>query len=163
MKKYQNLNNLVSRNFGVYTSWLVIIGLFSIINTIFYWFKFNGYYFPIGLATTQISDVLIYELNGEDGLLMAVLISCFISGLIMLMGVLSNKFNVFYYIGILFYMVDTIILLFFLDLFAILLHGIALFYLFKGVSVLKQTKEMENLEIPTTINLIQDESQNIPS
>jgi len=135
-----------------YTSWFVLIGILSIINSVVWWLDIAELYFVVGLGITQFVDGFIYALLSESGIIIALLINIVISGFFILTTVLANKgHKIIYYVAIVLYIIDLLILLLYKDFMSVGFHAFALFFIFKGAKIIK------NYDVNITKGIIEDD------
>jgi hypothetical protein len=109
------------------------------INSIILWFEIGSLHFVLGLGYTQLVDLFLKEIFGNSAMLPAVIINAFICGFFMLCGGLAGKLKgTLYYIGIVLYTIDALILLYFSDYLSVAFHAFALFYLIKGIKLINE-------------------------
>lgn len=127
-----------------------IAGL-SVINSLILEFGGNSY-FVVGLASTLFVDSIFVEFAKQfpdAGIfvkLIGLAISIFIAAIFVLFGFFSNKGKRWAFIvGMVFYGVDTLIMLAFQEWMGLIFHGLFLFGLFGGIRALNQ---LQNLTLP---------------
>jgi hypothetical protein len=130
--------------------WFATIGIFSIINSLIFFFN-GSLYFPVGLGATQLVDAisrLAAETQGTEAISVLATITIFvdlaIAGLFLLFSSLAKKRNkVAYLIGIILYGIDGILVLLFADFFGAAFHAFGLFSLIRGYRALTSLEEWE--------------------
>lgn len=141
-------------------SWFYWIGGLSIVNTISYLLG-SSTTFIIGLGLTQYIDVLAKDLaEGSIGggtilQVVGICIDVAIAGTFAIAGFLGQKRSRWAVItGMVFYVVDAVILLLFQAWMAVAFHALALVGLFRAQRALKKLKGLETAVSPYSIPVI---------
>ena len=133
------------------TSWFYWIAGLSILNSVTSLFGLT-ITFVIGLGATQVVDAITNMLandfgTGNSGILLrgaGLFVNLILAGTIALFGYLAIKGKRWALItGMVLYLADAILLLVFKDWLGVLFHGWALFSLFKGISIMKNLRDLE--------------------
>lgn len=124
--------------------WFYWIAAFSVINSVIAFFQ-GGVYFVIGLAYTQIVDLIAFALEPELGniaLIVGLVINLVISGVFALFGLFSLKgIRALMVCGIGLYVIDGLIFLLSMDWLSVAFHGYASFCLIRGFISLNKLKK----------------------
>ena len=120
------------------------IAALSVINSLV--LEFGGdSYFVVGLASTLIVDTIFVEIakSAADAAIMVKLIGLMItivmSGVFALFGLFANRGKSWAFIvGMVFYVIDTLIMLAFQEWLGLIFHGFFLFGLFGGLRALNE-------------------------
>ncbi|WP_269537310.1 DUF4339 domain-containing protein [Cerasicoccus fimbriatus] len=124
--------------------WFYWIAAFSVINSVIAFFQ-GGVYFVIGLAYTQIVDLIAFSLEPEIGniaLIVGLVINLVISGVFALFGLFSLKgIRALMVCGIGLYVIDGLIFLLSADWLSVAFHGYASFCLIRGFISLNTLKK----------------------
>jgi len=95
--------------------------------------------FIVGLAVTQIIDVMVLQMSGQaNGFnafgVVGFMIDILVAGVFILFGFFAGKGSVAVFItGMVLYLFDAVLYLFVGDFLAAGFHGLALFFMFKGL------------------------------
>ena len=123
------------------------IAALSVINSLVLGFGGNSY-FVVGLASTLIVDTIFVEFANASGgslivKLIGLAISLFIAGIFALFGVFANRGkNWAFIVGMVLYVLDTLIMLAFQEWMGLIFHGFFLFALFGGLRALNELKKL---------------------
>ena len=123
-------------------SWFYWIAGLSVINSVIFFFGGNWNFFA-GLGITQIVDVIIYQISPDEGFSLIKIIgfvfNLIIAGIFLTCGVLANKFYSWAFIaGMIFYLLDGVLLLVIGAYLPAGFHLFALFMIFRGFSAARQ-------------------------
>lgn len=129
-------------------NWFYWIAALSLINSVITLFEGN-WNFAIGLGVTQIIDGLSLAVSGEGGgnfvKFFAFALDFIVAGIFALFGVFANKRqNWAFIVGMVLYLLDGLIFLLVGGFLGLILHGLALFYLFRGFSAARQLNQLGN-------------------
>ena len=135
-------------------NWFYWISGLSILNSLIFLFE-GGISFVVGLGITQFVDGLMWaiadELGGQAGMIargIGLVINLVIAGAFVLFGVFSRKkVRGVFILGIVLYALDVLILIWAVDIFSILFHGVALFGLSRGFRAIKQLETFEKTSV----------------
>ena len=149
----------LNSKFRVGVNWFFWIAGLSLVNTVIYLFG-STLTFVVGLGATQIIDGFMSAFAaqmGQSGMVARIIgfvLDLGIAGVFVLFGVFGRKRHRWAIItGIVFYVVDGILLLLFRDFLGAAFHAWALF----GIAgSLKAIKELENLEKSTFTGTFQN-------
>lgn len=141
----------IEREFKSGAGWFYWIAGLSLINSVIVLFEIGGWNFVFGLGITQIVDGISIGLSAEfesvviKGLALA--IDFIIAGIFILFGVFANKRHQWAFIvGMALYALDTIVFILVQDIFSILFHVFALYFIFRGFKASKQLTELEKTQ-----------------
>ncbi len=127
--------------------WFFWIAGLSLVNTGISAFG-GDWNFVLGLAYTMIVDEMAAE-SGAAGTFIPVLTSVFIAGIFILFGLQAKKKHRWpFFAGMTLYLIDGLIFVLAQVWLAVAIHGLALYYLYKGLSALNQLRKMEALTVP---------------
>lgn len=129
-------------------NWFYWIAALSLINSVITLFEGN-WNFAIGLGVTQIIDGVSLAVSGESGgnfvKFVAFSLDFIVAGVFALLGVFANKRqNWAFIVGMVLYLLDGLIFLLVGGFLGLILHGLALFYLFRGFSAARQLNQLGN-------------------
>jgi len=123
------------------------IAALSVINSLV--IEFGGSsYFVVGLASTLIVDTIFVEFANSAGgslvvKLIGLAISVFIAGIFALFGLFANRGKSWAFIvGMVLYVLDTLLMLAFQEWMGLIFHGFFLFGLFGGLRALNELKKL---------------------
>lgn len=130
-------------------NWFFWIAGLSLVNSIFFLFGFS-LTFVVGLGITQIVDGFMASVAtdiGEGGIIARLIgfgINIFIAGVFLVFGVLGRKrFRWAIILGMVFYAIDTVLMLLFKDFFGAAFHAWAMFSIWNGLKSIKELKLLE--------------------
>lgn len=129
------------------------IAALSVINSLV--LEFGGSsYFVVGLASTLIVDTIFVEIArsaGEGSLvvkLIGLAISVFIAGIFALFGLFANRGKSWAFIvGMVLYVLDTLIMLGVREWMGLIFHGLFLFGLFGGWRALRELNKLTKPDV----------------
>ncbi len=122
-------------------NWFYWIGGLSLINSIIT-HAGGRFGFFFGLAVCQVADAVLQHIE-SIGTVVAIAFDVLIAALFCLFGWLANKrMQWVFWVGMLFYTADGLISLLAQDYIGLVVHGIALFFIFKGVLALQALRRM---------------------
>jgi hypothetical protein len=138
--------------------WFTAVAGLTAINSFVTVFK-GDFYFVIGLGITQLLDglasLLAEDLSANSGAIVkfvALAISLLIAGVFFLFGYFGKKGKKWVVtLGIILYALDALLLLLWTDIVGIVFHGLALFYMIKGLRALNKLTHQTK---PHTTNVI---------
>lgn len=130
------------------------IAALSVINSLV--LEFGGSsYFVVGLASTLIVDSIFVEIAksaGDSSLVVKVVglaISIFIAGIFALFGLFANRGkNWAFLVGMVLYVLDTLLMLAFQEWMGLIFHGLFLFGLFGGWRALNALNKLTESDVP---------------
>lgn len=103
--------------------------------------------FFLSLGITQFIDGLALGLSeavGTAGLVIGVVLNIFITAVFAILGIFASKKHQWAFIlGMVLFALDALILLLDVDVFGILFHGLALFYIFRGFQAARELAILE--------------------
>ena len=106
--------------------------------------------FFLSLGITQFIDGLALGLSqsvGSAGLVIGVVLNIFITAAFAVFGFFASKKHQWAFIlGMALFGLDALILLLAVDVFAILFHGLALFYIFRGFQAARELASLDQYE-----------------
>ncbi|MBK9007267.1 MAG: hypothetical protein IPM31_09780 [Anaerolineae bacterium] len=124
------------------------IAALSVINSALLQFG-GGMYFVVGLAGTLLVDTIFIELANamqESALVVKVIgliVSAAVAGIFALFGLFANRAMKWAFIvGMIFYAIDTLLMLVFQEWMGLLFHVFFLFGLFGGLSALNKLQQL---------------------
>jgi hypothetical protein len=123
-------------------NWFYWIAGLSAVNTALDLFGAN-IRFILGLGITQVVDAIARE-SGNPGGVVPLVANAIAIGVFVLFGIKANqKLTWAFVVGMLLYALDGALLFLFEDWKGIAFHALALFFLFKGFSALRELKKVE--------------------
>lgn len=139
--------------------WFYWIAALSMINWVASVFDI-GYSFVVGLGATQLVDgiaqAMIEDLGSDYATVLTVIsfaATLAISGVYALFGFFGGKrANWAFIIGIVLYILDAGLFIWVQDWMPLIFHGLALFYLFRGPSIIKKLRTLEENQPPTIVS-----------
>jgi hypothetical protein len=127
-------------------NWFYWIAGLSLINSLIIIFDGNMN-FIAGLGLTQIFDAIGQEFKQDMGntiIIITFILNLIVIGIFLLIGFFSNKKHLWAFIaGLVLYGIDGLILLYAMDIFSVLFHGIAIYFIFKGIKALNVFEKIE--------------------
>lgn len=132
----------LTEQIGSGANWFYWIAGLSAVNTALDLFDVN-IRFILGLGITQVVDALARE-TGSSGGVIPLLVNAVVIGVFVFFGVKANaKATWAFLVGMILYLLDGALLFLFDDWKGIAFHALALFFLFKGFSALRELKKLE--------------------
>lgn len=127
--------------------WFYWIAGLSIINSVLILSGSNTR-FAVGLGVTTILDAMGREVGGAgSGVTMA--ISLLIAGLFAVFGVFASKMQVWSFaVGMFLYVLDGLLLFRFEDFLSVAFHGLALYFLFRGLVAARSALALKPANAP---------------
>jgi hypothetical protein len=109
-----------------------------------------GWRFFLSLGITQVVDGISLALRdqlGSAGLIIGLVLDIFIIAVFAVLGYLAGRKQTWAFIvGMVLFFIDALLLLIGMDIFAILFHGLALFYIFRGYQAARDLVLREQLD-----------------
>jgi hypothetical protein len=107
----------------------------------------SGWRFFLSLGITQFIDGFAAALSNEvgtAGLVIGIVLNIFITAVFAGLGFLARKKHLWaFVVGMVLFALDALLLLLFLDIFAILFHGLAIYYIFRGFQAARDLVALE--------------------
>ena len=150
------MNEEYTTGFQSGANWFYWIAGLSLINSLMVLLFEGEWSFVIGLGITQIFDAVAMavaeETFGEAAMtiiLIAFALDVLVALFFALLGWLANTRHTWaFVVGMVLYALDGLLFLVVQDWVSIGFHGVALFYLFGGYTVLKELRKAEALAVP---------------
>lgn len=122
-------------------NWFYWIGGLSLVNSIIT--HAGGHFgFFFGLAISQVVDAILQHIE-SIGTVVAIVFDILIAAVFCLFGWLANKrMQWAFWVGMVFYAGDGLISLLAQDYLGLAIHGIALFFIFRGVLAIQALRRM---------------------
>lgn len=132
-------------------NWFYWIAGLSLINSIIFLFGGN-LSFIAGLGITQMLDAVVDQISGSEGFsavkIITFAVDAILAGVFILCGMWANKLEIWaFVVGMVLYILDTILLLAIGAYLPVAFHAFALFMIFRGFSAARQIKISQNLPI----------------
>lgn len=132
-------------------NWFYWIAGLSLINSIIFLFGGN-LSFIAGLGITQLLDAVVDQLTLSESFsaikIITFAVDLIIAGVFVLCGLWANKLEIWaFVVGMILYILDTILLLMLGAYLPVAFHGFALFMIFRGFSAARQIKAGQNSPI----------------
>lgn len=128
-------------------NWFFWIAALSLINTALEKGGAN-IRFLVGMGITQVLDAIADKL-GPTGVVAGIVVNLFVAGFFVLLGVQARKKQKWaFLLGMVLYGLDGLIFLLGPDFFPLAFHGLALFYLYKGLAARNQAAKLEGMLQP---------------
>jgi hypothetical protein len=129
-------------------NWFYWIAGISLVNSVISLFDGN-WNFAVGLGITQIFDGIIrFGIEeGSGNWIKAVFFSLdlVVAGMFVLLGVFANRRQSWAFVaGMILYALDGAIMIFAGDILGIIIHALALYFLFRGFQAARQLNQIEN-------------------
>ncbi len=123
-------------------NWFYWIAGLSLVNSLIFLFGGNWSFFA-GLGITQIVDAVVAQGSEIGGVslikIIAFIIDVIIAGIFVLCGLWANKFKTWAFVaGMIFYLLDGILVLILGAYLPAAFHAFALFMIFRGLSAARQ-------------------------
>ena len=135
-------------------SWFFLIAAITFLNAILILFLHQDRYYMVGLGSTFLVNALVYIVQGEVGpnltlQLLALGISGVAAGLFVLFGFFARRRASWaFWVGMVLYALDGLVLLWLEEYFSLLIHGVVLFFLFRGLWALREIRRLERAADP---------------
>lgn len=129
-------------------NWFYWIAVLTLINSAITLFEGN-WSFALGLGVTQIIDAIalvgVQEGSGNWVKAISFGLDLVVAGIFALFGIFANKRQIWAFIvGMTLYLLDVAIFIFSGSYMGIILHGFALFFLFRGFMAARQLNQLGN-------------------
>jgi len=126
-------------------SWFFWIAALSIVNSVLYLTDAH-LHFLVGLSIATLFDVL-GRTGGGVAAVVSTGLSLLAAGLFVMLGVFARKHHLWAFVmGMIFYAMDAILSLVFVDLLSLAFHGYALFRIFSGIQAMNALQKVEASE-----------------
>lgn len=123
-------------------NWFYWIAGLSLVNSVSA-ISGSNWRFVLGLGITQIVSEIAKNM-GSAGQGAAFIVNLFIAGIFILFGYVSNQHRRWaFVVGMLFFGIDTLILLLAMDIIGIAFHIYAMYWIFKGYQLVGQLQVLE--------------------
>lgn len=134
----------LERQFAAGASWFYWIAGLSLVNSVITLFGGN-WRFMFGLGITAIIEAIAKEINLGTGVkVLAFVFASIVAGMFALFGYLSmRKMRWPFWVGMVIYAVDTLLLLLISDWISAAVHGYVLYRMFAAVGAVKKLAAME--------------------
>lgn len=132
-------------------NWFYWIAGLSLVNSIIFLFGGN-LSFIAGLGITQLLDAVVDQFSHSESFsavkIITFAVDFIIAGIFVLCGLWANKLEIWaFVVGMILYVLDTILLLIIGAYLPVAFHGFALFMIFRGFSAARQIKSSQNTPI----------------
>ena len=128
-------------------NWFFLIAGLSLVNTALEKSGANRH-FLVGLGITQVVDIITDKL-GTTGLVVGVIVNLFVAAFFILLGVMGRKKQKWpFLLGMVLYGLDGLLFLLGQDFFSLGFHGLALYFLYKGLAARNQLEKLEGMLQP---------------
>ena len=126
-------------------NWFFWIAGLSLINS-FVLLSGGKWSFIVGLGITQVTDSIVMATkSGAIGTVVALALDVFISGIVIIFGVLARKkYGWAFIVGMILYALDGLLFLVMQDWLSIGFHAFALLGLYGGLKASNQLKQLQN-------------------
>ncbi|MFN7931350.1 MAG: hypothetical protein U0Y68_26155 [Blastocatellia bacterium] len=134
----------LEQQFAAGASWFYWVAGLSMVNSLIALFDGN-WHFIFGLGITEVIEGIAKGLDMGMGVkVLAFVFACFVAGMFALFGYLSmRKMRWPFWVGMVIYALDALLLLLFQDWISAAVHGYVLYRMFAAVSAVKQLAALE--------------------
>ncbi len=130
-------------------NWFYWIAGLSLVNSIIFLFGGNVS-FIAGLGITQLLDAVVDQISAGEGFtavkVITFVVDAILAGILVLCGLWANKLEIWaFVVGMVLYILDTILLLLLGAYLPVAFHAFALFMIFRGFSAARQLKASQTI------------------
>jgi hypothetical protein len=127
--------------------WFLTIAILSIVNSVLA-ISGAGIRFIFGLGIAEFVDALAHQ-AGQSGLALDLVINGFVAGVFVLFWNFGRKGERWaFVVGMVLYVVDALVMLYFKDILAVAFHAYALYRIYTGMSGIPALQKLQQAMMP---------------